>query len=34
VEASQGIHDAQDASAWGHSVDDETAAQAKYKLSF
>jgi endonuclease YncB( thermonuclease family) len=34
VEASQGIHDTQDAAAWGQSVDDETAAQAKYKLSF
>jgi len=34
VEARQGIHDTQDAKAWGQSVDDETAAQAKYKLSF
>jgi endonuclease YncB( thermonuclease family) len=34
VEARQGIHDAKDAAAWGQSVDDETAAQAKYKLSF
>jgi micrococcal nuclease len=34
VEAGRGIHDGQDASAWGKSVDDETAAQAKYKLSF
>lgn len=34
VEAKQGLHDGNDASAWGKSVDDETAAQAKYKLSF
>jgi hypothetical protein len=34
VEASQGIHDSQDAAAWGRSVEDETSAQAKYKLSF
>ncbi|MFH0985048.1 MAG: thermonuclease family protein [Candidatus Omnitrophota bacterium] len=34
VEASQGIHDSQDAAAWGKSVDDATAAQAKYKISF
>lgn len=34
VEVRRGIHDSQDASAWGKSVDDETAAQAKYKLSF
>ena len=34
VEAKQGLHDANDASAWGKSVEDETAAQAKYKLSF
>lgn len=34
VEARQGMHDSQDAAAWGKSVDDETAAQAKYKLSF
>ncbi len=34
VEASRGIHDTQDAAAWGRSVDDENAAQAKYKLSF
>ncbi|MEI7751362.1 MAG: thermonuclease family protein [Candidatus Omnitrophota bacterium] len=34
VEARQGIHDTGDAKAWGQSVDDETAAQAKYKISF
>ena len=34
VEASRGIHDTKDAAAWGGSADDETAAQAKYKLSF
>lgn len=34
VEASRGIHDAQDAAAWGDSADDETAAHAKYKLAF
>ncbi len=34
VQASQGMHDAGDASAWGKSIDDETGAQAKYKLSF
>ncbi len=34
VEARQGIHDTQDAAAWGKSVNDETAARAKYKLSF
>ena len=34
VAASQGIHDSQDAAAWGGSADDETAAQAKYTLSF
>ena len=34
VEATQGLHDSQDAAAWGKSADDETAAQAKYKLSF
>jgi hypothetical protein len=34
VAASQGIHDSQDAAAWGSSTDDETAAHAKYKLAF
>ncbi|MFA7255121.1 MAG: hypothetical protein WC133_03365 [Candidatus Omnitrophota bacterium] len=34
IEARQGVHDTQDAAAWGASVDDETAARAKYKLSF
>lgn len=34
VEARQGVHDTQDAAAWGASMDDETAARAKYKLSF
>jgi hypothetical protein len=34
VAASQGIHDSQDAAAWGGSSDDETAAHAKYKLAF
>ena len=34
VQASQQIHDSQDAAAWGGADDDETAAQAKYKLSF
>lgn len=34
VEASQGIHDSQDAAAWGKSVDDATAAKAKYKITF
>ena len=34
VEASRGIHDSQDAAAWGRSVEDENAAKAKYKLSF
>ncbi len=34
VTASQGIHDTKDAAAWGGSADDETAAQAKYKLAF
>jgi hypothetical protein len=34
VEASQGLHDTNDAAAWGKSVDDETAAKARYKVSF
>ena len=34
VEASRGIHDTRDASAWGKSVKDEKAAQVKYKLLF
>jgi hypothetical protein len=34
VEAIRGIHDARDASAWGHSVKDEKAAQVKYKILF
>ncbi len=34
VELKRGLHDAQDAAAWGKSVDDENAAQAKYKLLF
>ncbi len=34
VQASQGMHDSGDASAWGKSIDDEAGAQAKYKLSF
>jgi hypothetical protein len=34
VEAIRGIHDARDASGWGHSVKDEKAAQVKYKILF
>lgn len=34
VEASRGIHDTQDASAWGRSIKDENAAQVKYKKFF
>lgn len=34
VAATRGIHDTKDAAAWGNSVDDETAAQANYKLLF
>lgn len=34
VEASRKIHDAQDAEAWGKSVDDDHEAQVKYKLLF
>lgn len=34
IEARRRIHDSQDAAAWGRSVEDENAAQAKYKLEF